>query len=417
MKYYATLLLMIIPFLSYSQSKNDFQPGWIVTIQQDTLEGFINDQKWEITPTSISFKDKMDAEIETLSIDDISSFKVKFRNSYRSKTVQIEMLPREKGRLEKKQKPRYEDKKVFLELLVNGKKPLYYYRGQDLKEHFFIDDHEKIVPLIYLKYKSKLNKVKEKKTFVSQLETILEDCEEVYAMIAKVEYNRKSMVKMIRAFNICEPDEEILFEEIDFDWFKLGVNISTTLTHLTFKGHNSSYTEVLNFKPSLNYGIGISFDFFFPNYNPKMAFRNDLIYKPYQRKAIGEAVIEEGDWWHKLDSELNFSHLRIQSMLQCKLKETYNSTFIIVGLVNSLTLSNKSNTRMITQFYTAQTEEDVPPILDFQWYEFGLVGGFGYMHNRYIFDVKYEVGNGIGKGKGLKTSTHILYFSAKYYLN
>lgn len=417
MKHYATLLLSIIPFLSFSQSKNNFQPGWIVTVQQDTLEGFVDDQRWEMTPTSINFKENENAEIKTFSIEDISSFKVKFRNIYRSKFVQIEMLPREKGSLEKKQTPRYEDKKVFLELLANGERPLYYYRGQDLKEHFFVDDNDRIVPLIYLKYKTKLNRVKEKKTFISQLETLLEDCEEVYSMIADVEYTRKSMIRMIRSYNVCEPNEEILFEEIDYDWFKFGVNVSTTLTKLTFKGHNSSYTEVLNFKPALNYGLGVSFDFFFPNYNPKMAFRNDLIYKPYQRKATGKVVIEEGDWWHDLNSKLDFSHLRLQSMLQCKLKETYNSTFIVAGFVNSITLSNKSNTKMTTQFYTSQTVEDVPPIVDFQWYEFGFVGGFGYIHNRYIFDVKYEVGNGIGKGKGLKTATHILYLSAKYYLN
>lgn len=416
MKYYATLLLFTIPFLSLSQN-NNFQPGWIVTIQQDTLAGYVDDQKWEVTPTSINFKEKKDAEITTFSIEDISSFKVKFRNIYRSKSVEIEMLPRGKGNLEKKKTPRFEDKKVFLELLADGERPLYYYRGQDLKEHFFIDDNGRIVPLIYLKYKSKLNRVKEKKTFISQLETLLEDCEEVYSMIADVEYNRKSMLRMIRAYNICEPNEEILFEEIDYDWFKIGINISTTLTHLTFNGHNSSYTEVLNFKPALNYGIGISFDLLAPNYNPKMAFRNDLIYKPYQRKARGEVIIEEDQWWHQLDSKLDFSHLRWQSMVQYKFKETYNSTFFVAGLVNSFTLSNKSNTHMVSQFYSDESEEDVPPILDFQWYEFGFVGGFGYMHNRYIFDVKYEIGNGIGKGKGLKTSTHILYFSAKYYLN
>jgi len=173
----------------------------------------------------------------------------------------------------------------------------------------------------------------------------------------------------------------------------------------------------LNFKPALNYGIGISFDFLVPNYNPKIAFRNDLIYKPYQRKASGKVVFEKDEWWQEFDSKLDFSHLRLQTMVQYKLKETYNSTFILAGLVNSFTLSNKSNTHVIKQFYSEFTEEDIPPILDFQWYEFGFVGGFGYMHNRFIFDVKYEIGNGIGKGKGLKTSTHILYFSAKYYLN
>lgn len=417
MKLYATLLFLIIPFLSFSQSKINFQPGWIVTVQQDTLEGFVDNQKWETTPATIKFKENKNGKIKRFSITDISSFKVKFRNIYRTKSLDIDMLPRADGSLGKNKMPQYERKKVFLELLVNGDKPLYYYKGQDSKEHFFIDDKGEMIELLYIKYKSKLNLTKEKKVFIDQLETILEDCEEVYSMISDVEYNRRSMVRMIRAFNICEPNEEILFEEIDYDWFNIGVNVSTTFTHLTFNGHNTSYTEVLNFKPALNYAVGISFDFFVPNYNPKMAFRNDLIYKPYQRKASGEVVIEKDDWWHKLDSKLDFSHLRLQSMVQYKFKETYNSTFFIAGLVNSFTLNNKSNTHFTTQFYSTKTEENVPPIVSFQWYEFGFVGGFGFINSKYIFDVKYEVGNGIGKGKGLKTSTHTLYLSAKYYLN
>ena len=417
MKRYATLLFLILPFLSISQSKNNFQPGWVVTLQQDTLEGFINDQKRERTPTTIYFKEKKDSETKTFSISDISSFKVKFRNIYRSKSVEMDLLPRTEGSLGKKKESQFENRKVFLELLANGELPLYYYRDQNLKEHFFIDDNGRIVPLLYLKYKNKLNRIKEKKTFISQLETLLEDCEEVYSMISDVEYNRKSMIRMIRSFNVCEPNEEILFDEIDYDWFKFGVNVGTTITHLTFNGHNSSNTEILNFKPAINYGIGISFDFFTPNYDPRITFRNDLIYKPYQRKASGELIIEKDEWWENLDSKLHFSHLRLQSMIQYKLKKTYNSTFFVAGLVNSFALSNKSNTHVVSQFYSTKTEEDVPPILDFQWYEFGFVGGFGYIHNRYVFDVKYEVGNGIGRGEGLKTSTHILYLSAKYYLN
>lgn len=417
MKKYIALLLVITPFITFSQNKKSFQPGWIVTLQQDTLTGFIEYEENLQTPTSIRFKEIKNAPPQALAIENLLSFKVRYKNIYRSKSLKIDMLPRENGSLGKRKTPQFEEKKVFLELLADGEKPLYYHRDQNLKEHFFIEDEGDFVELIYVKYKSALNRTKEKKTFIKQLETILEDCEEIYRMIDKVEYNRRSMIKLIRSFNVCEPYEEILFSEIDSDWFKLGVNVSSTITHLTFRGENGSDTEVLNFKPTLGYGVGLSFDLFVPNYNPQIAFRNDILFKSYKNKATGEVVIDNDDWRKDLDSELNFSHLRWQSMVQYKFKKTYNSTFFLAGLVNSFSLSNKSNTHVVTKFYGSISEEDIPPIKSFQWYEFGFVGGFGYLHKRYVFDIKYEIGNGIGRGDGLKTSTHIIYLSAKYYLN
>src|ERR1700712_305685 len=85
MKYLFFLLLLSGSIFASAQSK--YKPGYVVTLNGDTVKGYIDYLEWGNNPKTISFKKNETAQKELYTIDNTTAFGVKGNEKYRRETV------------------------------------------------------------------------------------------------------------------------------------------------------------------------------------------------------------------------------------------------------------------------------------------------------------------------------------------
>jgi len=158
MKYYQlrsiiTLLVLtaFIAFPNQTKAQKKFTKGYIVTNDNDTIQGFINHQKWKVNPKKIAFKKNMQSEVKIFKPLEIKEFRV--GNSYYiGQIVDIETSPVGTSRLEEGPKLNLEQDTAFLEVLFKGYKSLYHYGTRKGKDNLYIKRNVSIELLIYKNY-------------------------------------------------------------------------------------------------------------------------------------------------------------------------------------------------------------------------------------------------------------------------
>jgi len=106
------LLLLCLP-MTRLFSQKDFAPGFIISLQNDTVRGLINQKNIVTSSHSCFFKTSPDSPETKYSAGEIRQYGLYKGKLYVSKTV-----------------PEHGDSSaVFLEYLVDGIADLYFYRG------------------------------------------------------------------------------------------------------------------------------------------------------------------------------------------------------------------------------------------------------------------------------------------------
>ena len=143
-----SLLIISLFINTIAFSQQNFVEGNIKTIAGESIKGYINYKNWKKNPSKIYFRRTINSEIEMLSPSNIISFNVA-NDNYVSKNVSIDLTSRSIQNAKSYFYDNNEIKKVFLKLIFNGEKSLYYFTGKSGKKHFYIDNKGKIEELIY----------------------------------------------------------------------------------------------------------------------------------------------------------------------------------------------------------------------------------------------------------------------------
>ena len=155
-----TLLLSFAIVSNCLFAQKNFQPGYIINNSGQKIEGFIDYRKWDRNPDKISFMVTMEGEPITYSPLDIKSFYVKDEMSYYLKDemyisaiVDIDKSPYSISELTQDFNGKFEKEVVFLSLYIQGAYNLYYYKDENKKIHYFINNQgNEIEELIFRKY-------------------------------------------------------------------------------------------------------------------------------------------------------------------------------------------------------------------------------------------------------------------------
>ena len=123
-KLFLIILGSLLSSLSFSQQ--NYLPGFIITTQQDTVQGFINYKNWAISPKKVHFKNKIDSEEISYTASEISKFEV-HDEDYISAVVEIEISTRNANSLSEGPELNIKIDTVFLQTILGGSKGLFYY--------------------------------------------------------------------------------------------------------------------------------------------------------------------------------------------------------------------------------------------------------------------------------------------------
>ena len=226
-------LLLAIPLLCQAQS--NYQSGYVVTSNKDTLRGFIDYKERRINPSSFSFKPTLNDHAKTYSLKDCSAYGIKGMEYFERYTVKISMNDVMISNLPIGLDSAYRTDTVFLRVVQKGKNVTMFSYVDGLKERFYIMDKDNEVPeelvrhlflnpennssvVTVSKYLRQLLAVRRKFTTVTTEEE---------EKIGKVDYTKRDLMKVVSVINE-QHQEKSKFPRTRF-FGGVGLNISNAI--------------------------------------------------------------------------------------------------------------------------------------------------------------------------------------------
>jgi hypothetical protein len=229
LSYFAALCLLLA--FKQAHAQENLVPGFIFTQNNDTLSGSVDFRNWSKNPKKISFRQSSGGSIIAYSPTEIKGFQVS-NQTYRGAVVDIEVSAINK--LEETQQPNLRKDTVFLQMLIQEKKSLLYYRTTDSRDHFYIESPRGIELLIYKKYQNSEGLVAENKNYQRQLAYYLSDCNTTLEKLKTTTYTESSLTRLFQHYYNCTGTSSSFQSEKRKIRAVFGLTASGTLTSLKF---------------------------------------------------------------------------------------------------------------------------------------------------------------------------------------
>lgn len=233
------LLTLIVSALAYAQS--DFKKGYLITLQGDTLYGFIDYKGWTRTPTHFSFKDAAgEKALRDYTVRDIQKLVIEGYASYERFAVSVSMNEVDYNRFDPASNALYKRDTVFLKLLAQGNNMnLYAYRDK-LKDRFYVLVPPATTPVeLHRSIEMENQNITDVLAYRQQLDEMASPhptyTPHVKALIASASYSENGLVKIVNQINAVPETETAAIKRKDKKGrFFAGAGIN--YSRITYKG-------------------------------------------------------------------------------------------------------------------------------------------------------------------------------------
>ena len=380
---YYSILYLILFFSFYGVSINaqiqEEHQGYIITLDQDTLNGQIIFKDKKTNPEQVIFLNKRKETIYTP--DKIMGFGISNGLIFESAKIKYSTNPYQINRLSESKEILWGEKTVFLRTLLLGQLNLYEYVDETLKLHFFTKKDNVYDELINLKYK-KEGKIAEINKYKNQLKILMQDCRDMFEPINKTKFRKEAIQSVIKDYHQCK-NQSILYihkkEKLGLDVsFYSGISLST----YSLKNHPSIPDVKTNSGP--NFTANLDFEYVIPRNNKTWSIVTGIGYRSYQ--------VEPGKNLFEL-SDQSLEYLRLNATLKKIIFSKKIKIGLYFGINNSFTL-NKARPEMSN--------------------EQGLLIGLNSQIKNFKFDVRFENANGYSPFPRIDTRVNTLFFRVGY---
>lgn len=201
--------------LLYSQ--NNYRPGFVITLQKDTVYGEIDFRTDKMNAKRCVFRSRDDAAAKTYHPFEIVGYRFTDDGKYYvSKNIELQYgVPQP----------------VFLEYLLQGLKSLYYYETEEDVPVYFIEDNNQLVKIdapklskqtASLQYKDQTDR------YIPLLHYAFKDYPDLGPKIDRARFNRKDLIKLTKEYHyaICTSNEDCV--EFEAKENKRSVQLTVT---------------------------------------------------------------------------------------------------------------------------------------------------------------------------------------------
>jgi hypothetical protein len=283
-------LFIFAPLISSAQT--NFQPGYVITLQGDSLRGFIDYKDWSINPKQIAFKkDKAVEQPQVYTAADLNAFAVKENESVKG----YEYYKRYVGKiswdnvgdaatLSEKLDTDTQYGTFFLKLLSTGKNVTLYKYTDHLKSRYFIAKKGKqpveLAYHMFLLYTGDTQKVITQNIYRDQLQQLAVNYQPQNTALVEAIKNTgytndlKKIIEQLNGLTIYNPDKIPVFVETNHNGsvsFFAGAGVNNTTNDYAQTGSLYSVSSKSN-SPEINLGV----DVFFNKNVKKLIFRTSL---------------------------------------------------------------------------------------------------------------------------------------------
>lgn len=360
-KKYFFLILVLLQVFIVSYGQNGYEPGYILTNDNDTIKGLIKLKSNYLNSRSCNFIDGNKQNARDYSPSDIKAYRIENKKYYVSKEVSIDSVKQ----------------RIFLEYLVEGIVNLYYFKDLQ-KEYFFLEKDSKLIPLsneastVILKEKSHTGEEietqysKNSNQYRRMLTYLFQDSPGTLQKISSTGFDYRSLIKITLDYHraICKDDKCIdftrstkksVFIEPYFGMIDSWMGLYSSKTHVY---QSNLYAGVqLRFKPAkrfthLNFLAGINFS----SNNFQGDFKNTLYTTDYIKT-------------YRIHTQ--YSIVRIPLTFEYSFGLNKLQPFISLSYNNVFLLNPQYEIIRIMSYY------DDPQTSHFRKYQFGISPGLG----------------------------------------
>jgi hypothetical protein len=401
----ATTILMVQ--LSLNGQEN-FIPGFIIQKDGDTIRGLVDYRNWGINPDIITFKGT-DGIFEYTPIT-IKGFGVK-EEIYKSATIKTEESPENSSDLKLDPSLDLVTRTTFLQAVIIGDKSLYFYKGKNAKEQFYIPQDTSFEFLVHKKYlvdREGTQVIAENKMYIGQLVIYLQDCPGMRSKIYSCYYRKSSLEKLFLNYYNCIKSPIEFHKETEKLKIEFGALAGVSLTKVIFHSNSYEYLVYAGYPLSVNFSGGLYMDLIMPRGQRRWSLDNELLFTTYQVEGQYTDYQNENKYTN-YSTTLGFSYIKLVNML--RYKQPVGNFFIYgnAGWSNGVMIASTNKLIKDEILFTQERIEEGPAIESVRKWEVGLIGGIGVKYNRFSIEARFERASGMN-WEGALRSGHMRYY-------
>lgn len=250
-----------------SFSQNTFVKGYYIDNSNKKIDCFIKNKDWLNNPTKFKYKNNPDSEVKTVIINDVKEFGVLNTFKYKRYDVDIDRSTKKTNELDYNKNPVFNEEKLFLKVLIEGKANLYSYLDKDVVRYFYSTNSTDVKQLISKHYLIDAHNWSINKQFRRQLWVDL-TCESISMVsLKKINYNKSDLVKFFIKYNECSNSEFVDYQQKkkNKDVFNLSIRPGVRSSSFILFDPKDRKTDFGNNFSSFRLGLEAEFVFGFNN--------------------------------------------------------------------------------------------------------------------------------------------------------
>ena len=276
------LLLIALSLLSFKiHSQISFDKGYFIDNSNHKIECLIKNLDWKNNPIDFEYKLAENGEAISLKLESVAEFGIYNVCKYIRNSVKIDISSDKIEQLSSEKNPIFEEKLIYLKVLIEGKSNLYFYQNENLLRFFFSKENSSIEQLVCKRYMLSNNLIADNDKYKQQIWNDLK-CQSIQInRLEKLKYNENSLSNIIIEYNKCNNSE--------FKDYKSKVK--KDLFNLTFRAHlnNASLSienyltnNIVDFGNKTSLGFGIEAEFILPFNKNKWAISIEPSFQNYK---------------------------------------------------------------------------------------------------------------------------------------
>lgn len=364
----ALTLLAIFLTLSSISAQEIYRQGFIVTINNDTIRGLINDKEAARSTASVQFKETENAAPRTYSTTEVKAYATSRRvyfESYRFKydgdiasISATDLVPA--GYHPSRLPQTWNTTESFVEVLVKGKFSLLKFHDANDRIHLLILDEGSSEPeeLLFRRFTTVgTTKLNANESYKQQLATRFETkCPELKSQVTSLPYREKNLARLVSAMNQCYGATEAIptiGEPTNRKRSEFGIVAELYLTNPDFIRTSGGYDAA-------HFGGGISYEIYSRKRPNKLSFYNELKFKNFSNEDTYQAK------WSMVTQtgKLTYQTVKLTNMVRFY-PTKISSLFFNAGVAYGMRFNTKLGGTVVTDRDASDS------------FEFSFTGGFG----------------------------------------
>ena len=393
--------LCILPLTVSAQST--FIEGFVITIQGDTLNGFINVKDKKIY-NACTFKRHADGQAIKYTPDQLIAFRINDGKYFQSRAIAIGSG----------------EKQVFLEYLVKGKANIYYYRDSD--DHYFIETET--VDLLELTSKQVMvegnyGSYELPKRHKAKLKAVLADSDEIQSQIETISLSHRSLTNLAVSYHydVCDTEDCIVFERKKT---KVRWNMAAFYGYGIYQIDLGSELKA-NVSGSSTFGARVEMSNFLP-WTERVSASIDILFQKYSTESFailygeiirfsldGEDFVFINDTFYEnskdeIRADIDMTVMKLPISILYSFGENKFKPYLGIGMINQIVLSQ--NTDFFYDRFVEVFGKTVPS------YQIGGVASLGTKiflnaNKAFILELNYEYTSNLNINKSLKLKNSV----------